>query len=77
MVALSEKKFIISVLSSQYCIIVEASIIRVLLQLYRLSYTSLKLRYALDTHLNFIVGKNHWNETARFQDIKDISLSSI
>ena len=33
MVALSEKKIVIVVLSSQYCVIVEAAKIRVLLQL--------------------------------------------
>ena len=31
----------------------------------------LKLRYASDSHLNFIVWKNHWNATARFWVIKD------
>ena len=37
----------------------------------------LKLSYALDTHLKFIVWKNHWNATARFLDIKYFSLSSV
>ena len=36
----------------------------------------LKLRYALDAHLNFRVWKNHWNTTARFWVIKDFSLSN-
>ena len=33
--------------------------------------------YALNTHLSFIVWKNHWNAMARFQDIKYFSLSSV